>query len=266
MDRNYTDGFTLIELSIVLVIVGLIAGGVVVGQDLIRSAEIRATISQVEKYKAAVNTFRVKYNGLPGDLMASQAIALGFQPRAGTAGRGDNDGFIEYCTVGPLASSQAGCETLLFWSDLSAALLIDGSFTTATDIGAGNIPSSQIGLYLPSAKFGKGTYIAAIAGNIGGGTTNYNNYFFVGGITSFLTVSAIMATTPTMTPLDARQIDIKTDDGLPLTGQVTSVTEVAVTWIETDTLGASNCNTSTNAYNTSGTFSTKQVCMLDMGF
>lgn len=60
-------GFTLIELSIVLVIIGLLVGGVLVGRDLIRAAEIRSTIGDLEKLKTAINTFRVKYNCLPGD-------------------------------------------------------------------------------------------------------------------------------------------------------------------------------------------------------
>ena len=54
-------GFTLIELSIVLVIIGLIIGGVLVGRDLIAAAQVRAQISQIEKYQTAVNTFRGKY-------------------------------------------------------------------------------------------------------------------------------------------------------------------------------------------------------------
>ena len=49
------SGFTLVELSIVLVIIGLIIGGVVVGRDLIDAATIRAQISQIEKYNTAVN-------------------------------------------------------------------------------------------------------------------------------------------------------------------------------------------------------------------
>ena len=49
MGKLYQErGFTLIELSIVLVIIGLIVGGVLVGQDLIRAAQVRATISQIE--------------------------------------------------------------------------------------------------------------------------------------------------------------------------------------------------------------------------
>ena len=61
-------GFTLIELSIVLVIIGLIAGGVLAGQDLMEAARLRAVISQVERYKTAVVTFKLKYDSLPGDM------------------------------------------------------------------------------------------------------------------------------------------------------------------------------------------------------
>src|SRR3982751_5469946 len=125
-------GFTLIELSIVLVIIGLIVGGVLVGQDLIKAAEIRATISQIEKYNASVNTFRTKYNGMPGDLTADNAAAFGFVPRTGTAGRGDGNGLIDTSTG---TGQVFGQEPALFWNDLSVANLVDGNFT-GIDSGA----------------------------------------------------------------------------------------------------------------------------------
>ena len=72
------QGFTLIELSIVLVIIGLIVGGVLVGQDLIRASEVRATITQIEKYNTAVNTFHAKFNAIPGDMSLVIATQFGF--------------------------------------------------------------------------------------------------------------------------------------------------------------------------------------------
>src|SRR5271166_3486100 len=92
-------GFTLIELSIVLVIIGLIVGAILVGRDMIKAAEIRSTISQEEKYQASVNTFRLKYAALPGDMLSTQAVAFGFfslaSTIAGTPGNQDGNGLIE---------------------------------------------------------------------------------------------------------------------------------------------------------------------------
>src|SRR5476649_123700 len=79
-------GFTLIELSIVLVIIGLIVGGVLTSRDLIAAAQIRAQISQIEKYQTAVNTFRGKYGYLPGDIPNNAATACGFAARGQYAG------------------------------------------------------------------------------------------------------------------------------------------------------------------------------------
>ena len=62
------NGFTLLELSIVMVIIGLIIGGITVGQDLIRSAELNSVVTDINKYKTAINTFNLKYNAMPGDM------------------------------------------------------------------------------------------------------------------------------------------------------------------------------------------------------
>ncbi len=136
LHRPARDGFTLIELSIVLVIIGLIVGSVLVGQDLIRAAALRATISQIEKYNTAANTFYGKYGALPGDLSALSASQFGFVTRAGTQGRGDCNGVIEPWSYGQ-SRSRVQCpetgETLMFWNDLSVASLVDGHFTQAQD-------------------------------------------------------------------------------------------------------------------------------------
>lgn len=117
------QGFTLIELSIVIVIIGLLVGGVLVGRDLKKAAEIRSVISSLEKYNTAVHTFRLKYNCLPGDCM--NAAQFGGAARNNTLGRGDGNGLIEGTNTG--ANALCG-EVILFWSDLSLSNLVDGAF------------------------------------------------------------------------------------------------------------------------------------------
>jgi len=61
------SGFTLIELSIVLVVIGLIVGGVIAGQSLMRSSQLQSIISDQAKYVEAAKQFREKYGFWPGD-------------------------------------------------------------------------------------------------------------------------------------------------------------------------------------------------------
>jgi prepilin-type N-terminal cleavage/methylation domain-containing protein len=76
MKTTLNKGFTLIEMSIVMLILALLTGGIFVGKDLIHSSEVRATITQVEMFNLAYNTFQLKYNCWPGD--CNNASELGF--------------------------------------------------------------------------------------------------------------------------------------------------------------------------------------------
>src|SRR6202012_3386774 len=131
MDRENICGFTLVELAIVLVIIGLIIGAILVGQDLIEAAAVRAQVSQIEKYNAAVHTFQSKFNCLPGD--CANAAEFGFVARGTDRGQGDGNGVIEGSIWHTMCSDNSpGCvsacgETELFWKDLSDADLIGGS-------------------------------------------------------------------------------------------------------------------------------------------
>jgi prepilin-type N-terminal cleavage/methylation domain-containing protein len=66
-------GFTLVELSIVIVIIGLIVAGVTAGQSLVAAAKIQSQITELKKYEVAYNIFKLEYNAVPGDM--SNAIS-----------------------------------------------------------------------------------------------------------------------------------------------------------------------------------------------
>lgn len=91
-------GFTLIELSIVLVIIALVVGGVLVGQDMIQSAMLRKEVSDIDKLKTAIATFRVKYDCLPGDC-SNESSFLNMAPAeyaGGTYNPPDGNGNGQY--------------------------------------------------------------------------------------------------------------------------------------------------------------------------
>ncbi len=232
MLRRYKaqKGFTLVELSIVLVIIGLIISSVLVGQDLVRSAELRASITQYEAFNAAIYTFRGKYNGIPGDIAG--ATNFGF------TGDGNNDGVLSTST--DLAADSTGNigENVNFWNHLGStgAALIAGSYSAAA------VTSANIASNLPATKAGNywGVYTAS--------GTNYYILGVLGG------GSGIYLTTDTLTPIEAKNIDDKVDDGKPVRG-VVQAKDGNATDADTapDASGADACVTAATA---SGTYST----------
>lgn len=197
--------FTLIEIAIVLVIIALIVGGVLVGQNLIAAAAIRAQISQIEKYQQAVNTFKEKYSYLPGDIPDPDASSFGFAARGSF---GDGNGII-----GSTCAFGYSGEGLMFWVDLSTAKLIPESFSTATPGTSLTTPLTQAYLYVPTAKLGDDTYISIDISCI-----PKNNYYVLSGASSI--ASGRFTAKPTITVAAAYGIDVKMDDGLPGTGKV----------------------------------------------
>ncbi len=244
------SGFTLIELSIVLVIIGLIVGGVLVGQDLIKAAEIRATVSQIEKYNAAVNTFRGKYNGLPGDL----ANGTNFFPsitNSNESAQGDGDGLVEGTTSANSVCTTHLCvagESAVFWYELSQAGMVPDAITAASlNYETYNLTPVNA---VPSAKMGKGAMIAVMS--VGG--VNYFAISNLGGATALTTGGLGTTFTAAMTPVEAVQIDNKIDDGKPATGVTLSVAKAtalpatAAGGAATGSVTAGDCYDSTTGY------------------
>jgi prepilin-type N-terminal cleavage/methylation domain-containing protein len=245
-----SDGFTLIELSIVLVIIGLIVGSVLVGRSLIQAAGVRATITQIEKYNTAVNAFRTKYNNdLPGDMNAADAAQFGFVARGPFAGEGDGNGIIEGVwanSPGENCICEGTGETTMFWVDLSTSNLIDGGFNTASPtVLPGTITGEALNSWFPQAKLGGNNYIYAYSGGSWSGTsvTTGINYFGIAAVSS-ISAGYEFYTAPGMTVQQAYNIDTKIDDGLPQSGNVTAqYVNYTAAWASSIYVGAPNTST-----------------------
>lgn len=217
-------GFTLIELSIVLVIIGLIIGSVLVGRDLIKASEIRAQVSQIEKYNAAINTFRTKYGGLPGDLKYTDASAFGlyaitYAPYIGYFGYGDGSGILHKAngaTNVPHNTTELFGEPFMFWRHLSDANLIEGGIGRALNTAAERtttVPND----YFPTAKVGINATIQANSPGDG------QHYFVLATVNSMTGTGANGTSQNTLTAQEAYQIDSKIDDGLLGSGVVFAI-------------------------------------------
>lgn len=154
-EKTRNQAFTLIELSIALVIIGLLVGGVLVGRDMIQAAELRGLLSQIEKIDVAVNTFKLKYHCLPGDCLT----ATNFFPAGGcpdgnynpaTTCNGNGDGHINSSNAGA-GSTGIRREHLKFWQHLALAGLIEGQYTGIG--GPGNLTKQAvIGVNVPKTS------------------------------------------------------------------------------------------------------------------
>lgn len=262
-------GFTLIELSIVLVIIGLIVGGVLTGRDLIAAANIRATLKQFEQYNAAVHTFRTKNGGIPGDLRASLASQVGLPARPGTASCGDGDGLIETNSMASNNLRSIIGEFYAFWEDLSLSNLITlpASATSGFGWSLGNcngnlqiIGDSQTSV-LPSAALGGRTMWVAYS-------DLRANYFLLTGRTLSAGTPVVMVNA--ITPQQAYALDSKADDGLPQTGRTVAVTSTSgMNGLATPlppAAGVCVSNVGNSPYNTAGGYESTPACQVRFGF
>lgn len=226
--------FTLIELAIVLVIIGLVIGGVLVGRSLIEAATVQKQLRQIGSFNAAALTFKLKFNGLPGDLPAPGNYGLFTPSGSGGAGLGNNDGYIT--SAGVTASStingaQFTGEVMLFWRHLSEAGLIEGNY--ADDIIAG-APYGTVGTSFPHTVLSSDLGLVLITGGdigsgVGGMTAVPGNthFYYLGAQTSTSDTARYGSYQPLHTgqegaflPTTAKMLDEKMDDGKPLLGKV----------------------------------------------
>ncbi|MDB2414607.1 prepilin-type N-terminal cleavage/methylation domain-containing protein [Rickettsiales bacterium] len=188
------SGFTLVELSIVIVIIGLIVAGIFAGQDLIKQARVKSVIDESNKYKMAWNTFKLKYNAFPGDMDNASSYW-------GAATNGNGDRYVAVAT-----------ESYYAWHHLALSNMINGVYTGAPDSN-----NCTFGVNCPGSARGAGGYV------YWGDSTNGNRLRYA------KPTSNSGLTTATINPQDAKSIDDKLDDGVPDAGNVLSATGAAAT-------------------------------------
>ena len=258
MGENATHsqvGFTLIELSIVLVIIGLIVGGILVGRDLISAAAVRAQISQIEKFNTAVNTFFGKFQAVPGDMDPATAASFGLPVHLapGTTAVISNDGLLEGTDSGSGdIYGQGSYETGQFWLDLSSNAgghLIEGNFSGVNAGCASDIWAQNAATCFPAAKLGTASNYISIL------TENNANYFELGAISPTDPGNNLPANNPGVTVSQAYSIDQKMDDGFPTTGNVGYNLGQVIT--RNDPGSALSCSDNRNTGNTPLQYSTE---------
>lgn len=216
-------GFTLVEMSIVLVIIALVVGGVLVGRDMIKNAETRSVMNQLASYKIAMHTFEGKYGAMPGDMLGVTAAKFGFATRTATDyGQGDGNGVIQasYHNNARYVDLGGSGEINLFWNDLGVSGLIDERFSgwDCNWYTSPNCINSAITTIMPGLKVNKQIFVS-----VWGDPTTGINYFYLPANITSVTQGGQWAYTGNLasfTPLQAFGLDSKLDDGLPLGGLV----------------------------------------------
>jgi prepilin-type N-terminal cleavage/methylation domain-containing protein len=248
------SGFTLLELSIVLAIIGLLAGSVIAGKELMKAAQIRQQITQLQNYQTAFMTFKTKYGCYAGDCPNGDQL-FGLDP----ADNGDGNGLVEfknringtpigydqtidengfpnnYWNAWPLWNHPSSNEPKYALIQLSEAYLIEDAFNENWPDGINIAPGHAMvatkynrtkGFFIGSHHnlFGRqniepnwtlyqrtpGNYIMMVVGN------DYKGSYIA--LTSLANTSSNGKMDSIFTQMDAKAIDTKMDDGLPLTG------------------------------------------------
>ena len=196
--KSKQTGFTLVEIAIVLVIIGLLLGGVLKGQELINSAKVKNFATDFRTIPLYIYGYQDKFKAIPGDdrdsvtHVGTGATQVALAP-TGTAGNGRLDG-----NWWDGATALATSESVAFWEHVRRANLAAGPSTIATDA---NLPTNADGNRI----------------GIEGGSSTAANQYISGLAGTYIICSAGIL------GKFAKQLDVTMDDGELATGSVRGV-------------------------------------------
>lgn len=227
--RRAHQGFTLLELALVIALMSFIIGSTVIGYNMIRGAEMRAVIGEVARYRQAISDFRDKFRALPGDFSeatdlwgaagGSTSACIGVIGVGSQTCNGNGDGRITtQASITPITQY----EQFRAWQHLAIAAMIEGYYAGVPgDLGP---QDSVIGFNIPKSSLRGAGYglismtAAEAAANTHYFPLNYMHMLQFGADTGDTAPSSTIG--PVLTVDEARSIDVKQDDGLPGSGKI----------------------------------------------
>lgn len=253
MTSKHRNGFTLIEISIVLVIIGLVIGVFMGGQVMIKAAKIRDAAAELEHYSSAYNAFELKYGCIMGDCpnatdffgptYVSASTYPGCTGATNGIGNGDGDGFLSSGGAAVLYCESVFAMRALILSNLFPTTLLDrcpnSSVYLFYGINDGCAYFLTDDVYNATPAQGLNTITWSRSGTSTGAAIKY----------------------PTISPVEAKGIDDKIDDGIPNAGKFYGL-DTAYEPAGTGVTVANSCRTS-GVYNTNETKTCRTVYYLE---
>lgn len=196
--RKGQAGFTLVEIAIVLVIIGLLLGGVLKGQELINNAKVKNAANDMNAVVAAYNSYIDRYKAIPGDNGPLTTLTGRAGNWATVTQAGGSDGVITATAAATFTpAATAAVEASAFWQHLRAAGYLAGSPALA---GAAALPVNAFN-GLTGIVVNASTAATATGMPLG--------------------LSVCMSKVPGKS---AAQLDVQLDDGNPATGALRGTT------------------------------------------
>jgi len=189
-------GFTFVELAIVMVIIGLLIVSILAGSSIIRSAKVRSVVTDATNFQSTFDLFVTKFGAMPGDISdITSSLTAGSYPL--TNGNGDNQ--ITW-------SSGEGAQA---WYQMALA----GMLTTGLTGVINGSADAVVGTNIPGAKITSAGYAIDYDASTTG-TSNHLHFAVQSAAGAGINNNVVLS------PIDAKNVDSKVDDGIPNTGRV----------------------------------------------